>query len=198
MARKESVVSRFIPVPDAWDEQEIEIAAPAELVFDSAKCADLFSHPLVAAIFRVRAFLMGDRPRRRHVVGLVAETLSLGWGVLLFDPGRTLVMGAVSRPWVKDVTFSAAEPGEFADFAEPDLVKIAWSLEVRPLGKARTRFRTETRVAATDREARRKFLRYWRVFAPGIRLIRWMMLRSVKRDAERRHRESSPVAGQAA
>jgi hypothetical protein len=183
--REPSPASAFIPVADTWDERSIHIDAPADVVFDVARWIDLLGHPVVSMLFRVRGFLMRDRPRPRRTTGLVAETLSLGWGVLLFRSGRTLVMGAVARPWARDVTFSAVHPDEFTAFAEPDLVKIAWSLEVEPDGRGQTRFRTETRVVATDAEARRKFLRYWTLASPGIRAIRWMMLRSLKREAER-------------
>jgi hypothetical protein len=187
-----SPVSEFIPVPDVRDEHSIQIAAPAELVFETAKNADLFSHPLIAAIFRTRALVMGDRPRPRQVTGLVAETLALGWGVLFFRPGEVLVMGAVARPWARNVTFTAVDPDRFAAFSEPDLVKIVWSLEVESQGTDLTRFRTETRVVATDTTARRKFMSYWWLVSPGIRMIRWLMLRSLRRTAEERYRRSSP------
>jgi hypothetical protein len=198
MRRIPSPASAFVPVVDAVDEQAIDIRAPSRLVFEIAREADLLGHPVVSAIVRVRAFVMGDRPRPRVVRGLVAETLSLGWGVLVFRAGQTLVIGAVARPWARDVTFSAVEPSQFAAFDEPDLVKIVWSLEVEPHGEARTRFRTETRVVATDRSARRKFWLYWRLASPGIRLIRWMMLRSLKRQAERRYRANPHIVERAA
>jgi hypothetical protein len=192
-----SAVAAFIPVPDVQDHHAIEIHAPSHLVFEVAKEADMRASPVVAAIFRVRGLIMRDRPRPRRARGLVAETLSLGWGVLSYVPRQTIVMGAAARPWARDVTFSAIEPGSFRTFSEPDLVKIVWSLEVEPRGEERALFRTETRAVATDLESRKKFMRYWRVFSPGIRLIRWFMLRSVKREAERRYR-GTPQIKQAA
>jgi hypothetical protein len=186
--RESSPASRFIPREDTREDHAIDIRAPAHLVFDAAKQLDLLRDPLVAALVRLRALAMGDRPRPRTARGLVAETLALGYGVLSYSAGRTLVMGAVARPWMRDVTFTAVDPHEFASFAEPDLVKIVWTLEVEPLGPALTRFRTETRTKATDPAARRRFLRYWRVVSPGIRLIRWRILRALRREAERRSR----------
>jgi hypothetical protein len=195
--RDSSPASTFIPFFDVRDEQSIEVEAPSDLVFDVARHADLMAHPLVSAIFRVRCFFMGDQPRQRRATGLVAETLSLGWGVLQFRPGRSLVMGAVAQPWERDVTFSAVEPDQFAAFDAPRLVKIAWTLEVEP-SHGRTRFRTETRVVATDAEARRRFRRYWLLVSPGVLMIRWLMLRSVKREAERRYRLAAGPARHAA
>ena len=192
--RQPSPASRFVPHADTREDQAIDIHAPADLVFDVAKHVDLQSDPVVAAFIRVRAAVMGDRPRTRTANGLVAETLALGWGVLSYTAGRTLVMGAVARPWVRDVTFSAVDPNEFASFDEPDLVKIVWTLEVEPRGPALTRFRTETRTRATDRRARRRFRFYWFLVSAGIRLIRWRILRTLRRQAERAYRTQPRTA----
>jgi hypothetical protein len=189
----------FIPVADAGDDRMIDVDAPPDLVFEVAKEIDLMAHPVVKAIFRVRQLVMGDRDRPRHTKGVVAETLALGWGVLSFNPGRTLVMGAIAQPWAKDVTFTAVDSKHFAEFSTPGVVKIVWTLEADGCGQNRTRFRTETRVVATDPVARRKFMRYWRFVSPGIHAIRWFMVRSVRRQAEERFRQSIPPhAGRAA
>lgn len=91
----------------------------------------------------------------------------------------------------RDVTFRAVPPEAFADFDEPGLVKIAWSLEAEPLGPALTRFSTETRVAATDDTAREKFERYWRRAGAGIILTHVLLLPMLRREAERRFRARS-------
>jgi len=196
--REPSPASTFIPHADARDDHVVDIHAPSGLVFEVAKHMDLQGDPLVAALIRIRGAVMHDHPRGRTRRGLVAETLALGWGVLSYTAGRRLVMGAVARPWARDVTFSAVDPGEFARFAEPDLVKIVWTLEAEPLGPALTRFRSETRVEATDAEARRTFRWYWLAFGIGIRLIRWRLLRSLRREAERRNLAEAGVSRQAA
>jgi len=48
--------------------------------------------------------------------------------------------------------------------------------------------RTQTRVVATDAEARGLFRRYWRVFSVGIVLIRRLVVGEIRRQAERRYR----------
>ena len=95
-------------------------------------------------------------------------------------------MGAVTQPWVGDVKFSSVPTDEFASFSEPDLVKIAWTLECDALDAETTQFRTQTRVLPTDEAALRKFRRYWLVFGIGIVLIRRLTNRAVRREAERR------------
>jgi hypothetical protein len=181
-------LDRFIPRPDVRERYERLIRAPAGLVFDVAMHFDLMSVPLVRAIFWLRGKLMGSTPTTRAPQGLVAETMRLGWGVLSHREGRRLIMGAVTRPWDADVIFQSVPAERFAEFAEPDLVQIVWTLEAEPLGHALTRFGSETRVRATDGAARTKFLRYWRWAGFGIVLIRWLMLPAIRREAERRYR----------
>lgn len=188
-AESPGLLDRFIPHAEIDECHETVVAAPASTVLEVASALDLHSVPGVREIFRLREKLLGgsspppDRPR-----GLVAETLSLGWGKLAERPDRELVLGAVTRPWLADVVFTALPSSGFAAFSTPGFVKIAWTLEAEPVGDARTRFRTRTRVHATDPEARRKFRRYWRKFGAGIVLIRWLMLFAVRKESERRFR----------
>jgi hypothetical protein len=100
-------------------------------------------------------------------------------------------MGAVTRPWEANVRFTAVAPEQFLAFSEPDQVKIVWTLEAEPESPDVTLFRTETRALATDDEARRKFRRYWRMFGPGIVLIRLLLLPALRREAERRQGDVS-------
>ena len=120
--------------------------------------------------------------------GLVAEMTSLGWGLLAEAPGREIVVGAITQPWMGNVVFRALPPDQFRAFRDPGYVKIVWTLRADPAGLAESMFRTETRVSTTDPSARRKFRWYWARFSPGIVLIRRMMLGAVKREAERRAR----------
>jgi hypothetical protein len=182
-------LDRFMPRPDVRERHEGLIKAPATLVFDVAMQLDSQAIPLVRAIFWLRGKVMRSTPVARKAQGLVAETMSLGWGVLSHRQGRELVMGAVTRPWEADVTFRSVAAEQFAEFAEPDLVKIAWTLEAEPLGQVLTRFGTETRAVATDAVAKAKFMRYWRLARFGIVLIRWLMLPAIRREAERLYRE---------
>ena len=186
--RQHTPAGRFIPHPDAYDSHEVVIMAPANVVFERAATIDMGTLPIVRAIFWLRSKVIRDTPVERVAQGIVAETKSLGWGVLADEPGRVLVMGAAVRPWEKNATFRAIPPAAFTTFAEPNLVKIAWTLEVEPLAPMRTRFRTETRVQATDSRARHRFTLYWMAFSVGIHFIRWNMLRAVRRDAEGRPR----------
>jgi hypothetical protein len=185
-----ALLDRFIPQPDVRERFETTIGAPAELVMQVATDFDMQSAPAVRAIFRLREALLGaraDAPRRPQ--GILEETTGLGWGVLENRPGRAVVCGARCRPWLADVTFTAIAPQEFAAYAEPDQVKIAWTLETEETATGMTRFAQETRAVATDAEAREKFRRYWRWARFGIVAIRLLLLPAVRREAERRWAE---------
>lgn len=184
-----ALLDPFIPRPDARERQETTIRAPAGLVLETARDFDLQSVPLVRAIFRLRALAMGARePAGRQPRGLVAELLGLGWERLAEAPGRYFAAGAACQPWRADVVFEPIPAQRFAAHAEPDRVKIAWTLEAEALGPALTRFATETRVVATDDRARKKFRGYWRWIRMGVVAIRWLLLRAVRRRAEHRWR----------
>jgi hypothetical protein len=183
------LLDTFAPSPDVRGRRAALVKAPADLVLDVARNLDMQAIPAVHAIFWLRGKLMGAKaPPPARGAGLAAATRSLGWGVLLDDPGRAYVSGAACQPWLADVTFSPIPAEDFAAYAEPDRVKIVWSLETEALEPALTRLSTETRVVATDAQARAKFRRYWRMFGMGIIAIRLLLLPAARREAERRWR----------
>jgi len=111
----------------------------------------------------------------------------MGWGILAEIPNREIALGAVTKPWEANVVFRSIPAEDFASFCEPGYVKIAWTISAESAGGAESVAWTETRVATTDAEARAKFRVYWSFLSPGILLIRWALLRQVRRDSERRH-----------
>jgi hypothetical protein len=189
-------LDRFMPVYDVVERHRISVAAPANVTLQAAGEADLTQSLAVRAIFKAREIVLGaERDGSVHPRGLLALTTSMGWAVLDNVPGREIVVGAVTRPWEANVVFRAVPPDEFAAFAEPGYVKIAWTLRADPTGPHDSIFRTETRAVATDAAARNKFRRYWSFLSPGIIAIRWLSLRPLKADAERRSRAVITHAG---
>ena len=186
---EDPLLDRFMQEYEVVERHHIRVGAPASTTLAVASDLNLFDLPLVRGIVKGRELILGatpvDRPGPRR---MLAEVQSLGWVVLAEAPGREFVVGAVTRPWEANVTFRSIPPGDFAAFAEPDYVKIAWTLRADPLGANESVFRTETRAIPTDAAARAKFRRYWSFLSPGIALIRLMSLRPVKSEAERRAR----------
>ncbi|HSE67057.1 MAG TPA: hypothetical protein VLB12_08730, partial [Gemmatimonadales bacterium] len=152
----------FIPRPDVRERHAISIRAPAPVVFTAVEAFDFQSVFLIRAIIRLRQLLLHSTNVARQPQPFLKEALAMGWGVLARDPSRLFVAGAECQPWLGDVKFTPIPPAEFAKYQEPNRVKIAWTLEVEPLSSTSARLATETRVVATDPEARKRFLRYWR------------------------------------
>lgn len=191
-----SVLDRYIPRADVTDLHETTVRAPAEIVHEVAMQFDLNSIPVIHAIFWLRGKLLRAPHASPLPGGLVEQTKQLGWGVLEERPGL-LVMGAYTQPWQASPVFHPIPASEFNDFAQPGVVKIAWTFESEPEDLDRTRFRTQTRAVATDDEARAKFRRYWRKFGLGVRLIRVLSTPAIRREAERRYRGVSGGRGRA-
>ncbi|MGH9195501.1 MAG: hypothetical protein ACRD1T_07160, partial [Acidimicrobiia bacterium] len=95
------------------------------------------------------------------------------------------VMGAVGKFWRPDSGMVRIAPDEFRDFEAPGYAKGIVTFTVEERDRTRSLLATETRVACTCPAARRKFLLYWRAIGPFSGLIRRLMLKEVKRAAER-------------
>jgi hypothetical protein len=182
----DALLDRFMPVYDVAERHRMHVAAPAAITFAASMDMSLDDSLAIRAIFKGRELLLGATPAANPGGrSLVETTKSLGWVVLAEVPGHELVMGAVTRPWQADVVFRSVPAEQFAAFAEPDYVKIVWTLRADSAIGGSTA-RSETRAVATDGEARRKFRWYWARFSVGIVLIREFAQRLIKREAERR------------
>jgi hypothetical protein len=186
-----SPLDPFIPAFDIRERHSIVVRAPAETVFAAAAAFDFQSLGFIRAIIRARQFLLHSTRVERQPQPFLQEALKMGWGVLAQEPGACFVAGARCQPWLGDVVFTPVSPAEFAGYAEPNQVKIAWTLEVESLGPASSRLSTETRAVATDETARRRFRRYWRWARFGIVTIRLLMLPAIRRQAEREWRRTA-------
>ncbi len=176
-------INRFIPVGDIRDSHEIIVDAPASVVFEAAAHFDIESVHAVRAIAWFRAKILGAPHSPMHG-GLFEAMKQLGWVPLASTERRELVMGAVAKV-AGELKIEAISTDGFLSAAGPDTVKMAWSVQAEPMTETITRLRTQTRVMACDGEARREFAAYWRRFSPGVPLIRRLLLRAVKREAER-------------
>jgi hypothetical protein len=180
-----SLLSALIPQPIARDYHEREVRADARRAFAAVRALDFTDLALVRAIFALRPVLMRGRAGRPLPRGPFVDTArAMGWH-LLHDGPETVVAVAVTRPWDVDVRFRGLPESAFLAFGEPGYVKIAWVIGVRPATADTAIVFTETSVAATDAESRKRFGRYWLVFGLGIRLIRRLALRHVARQLGR-------------
>ena len=184
-ARSSSLLDRSMPHYDVHLHHEIKIHAPAARTFETVCRADLERSPIVQALFRLREVIL--RARHEAAVpagGLIEQLQRLGWAIVAEEPGRELVLGAVTQPWKPNPAFVGLSPGEFVRFDLPGYAKIAVTLRVDPIDGEWSIARTETRVATTDPASRERFRRYWAFLSPGIEIVRIVLLARLKAEAE--------------
>lgn len=193
---EDALLDRFMPVYEAVQRHSRRMAAPTEVVLAACEL-DLSQSMIAQSLFKTRAWFMGTRPRSSSEArGLLIEMKRLGWRVLADVPGREIVIGAVTQPWMADVVFHGVLPEELAAFNQPDFVKIAGTLRADPIESGGSVLQTETRVMTTNSSARRKFRKYWSLIFPGVFLIRLVLMDMAKRDAEQRMCVPLPVRAQ--
>ncbi|MFW5951877.1 MAG: hypothetical protein ACOC3J_07485 [Gemmatimonadota bacterium] len=185
------LIERFIPDPDFIEMRDLEVEAVPEEILAVIKQADL-RDPVIATLFAVRDLPNRVARRLGAAGGARQENLSFanipnvgpGWVKLGEEEGRELVLGAVGKFWRRDYGGRTVSPEEFVDFDEPGFLKLAVTSRVEPRDFDRSILHYEARVEATDDEARRQFVRYWKVIGSGNDLIVRRALNRIKAEAE--------------
>jgi hypothetical protein len=179
------LIDEFLPDYDVVEHHAVDVDAPVDEAYRAVKELDLARSPVVLALLFARGiptmFTGAVKPKRR--LGL-DEIVDSGFVVLGEEPNRELLLGVVGKFWRPTSGVHRIEPGEFAGFDAPGFAKAAWNFVVsqRPAGGSRVE--TETRVACTDDDARRRFSSYWWLIGRFSALIRRVMLGDIKRGAE--------------
>jgi hypothetical protein len=166
----------------AWDWRSAHatrVAAPCERAAAAAREFTGRDLPVTGALMRVRTLgrrTFDDRP--------TVETFARIGLVMLADEPDGIVVGGVLSPWrVRGGHRAIASADELRAFAEPGWVRVATAFTVASQGDG-CRVCTETRIAATDDTARRRFGRYWRLIGPFSSITRREMLAAIRRRAE--------------
>ena len=179
-------LDEFLPHYDANEVHTTRVAAPPDEVMAALRSLTAREVPVLVALMAVRtlpARLMGRH--RGRPSGTILEGFLRGGFVLLDERPDELVVGAVGRFWQASADVRRVSAADFAGFREPGYAKVAFNMHAQPAPGGGTLLTTETRIQATDDEARRSFRRYWRVIHPGSVAIRLAWLRSIRRRTER-------------
>jgi hypothetical protein len=182
-------LDEFLPAYDVNEVHSTRVAASPGEAFAAARAVTGREVPLAGTLMALRrlpAAIRGraDESGHRMLDVPILDQLTRGGFVLLADRPDEVIVGVVGRFWTADGGIRRVAAAEFDGFEEPGCAKAVMSFHVRELpgGSLLT---TETRIAGTDDEARRKFRRYWRIVMPGSALIRRAWLRAIRRRAER-------------
>lgn len=191
-------LDRWIPAWDARSAHELVIAAPRARVFDALLNTDFGRNPVVRSLMFLRllpALLLSPRKTlatHRRATAAQAELRHAAAGSMLGGAfallehrvPEELAFGLTGKFWTLTGGVLPSDPATFQEPAPAGAARAAWTFELDELDAGNTRLRTETRVRCSDAATRRRFLRYWAVIHPGSGIIRWALLRQVKRAAE--------------
>lgn len=184
-----SRLDEIVPVSQFSERHETTIEAPADRTYRAICAVTANEIALLRTLTWIRRFGRsgpesilnppGDRP-------FCDVALKSGFYLLADEPPREIVLGTfVAAPQsAREQPRANISAATFAGIHSPGFGLAVMNFQLQPLGPARTRLTTETRVFATDARTRRVFAAYWRVILPGSSIIRTMWLRAIKRRAE--------------
>jgi hypothetical protein len=189
------------PKPTAVERHRTHVRAPVAAVYAALWRADL-GGPALRALLGLRALpaALGGSPRARERMArlfsgrerlTLREIVRAGFTVLADSPDREVVLGLTGRFWTIGSGVVPTAAAEFQSGPPPGHAQAAWNFSLAASPAGGTWLTTETRVRCPDAGARRRFRAYWLVVRPWSGLSRRLMLRAIRREAERRDAPAS-------
>jgi hypothetical protein len=176
----------IVPAYQFGEAHEIRIQAPPERVLAAVRAVTAREIRFFRLLTWLRSPHLGEA--RETILNPAADqpildvALRSGFVLLREEPGRELVLGMI-------VCCGRRRPPRDADefqALQGSLARAVMNFHLTDEGGGVTRLVTQTRVAATDASAERRFAAYWRLIYPGSAFIRRMWLRAIRDRAERR------------
>lgn len=200
------LLDELMPLYDVVERHQTVVRAAPDLVFQAIRETDLAGGLVTRAFLAVRvlpaavlalarspraalAELRARRTERRRGLDLAAFERA-GFRVIAERAPEELVIGLLGKFWTPRGGLNAeVSTAHFASGPPAGYALAGWNFSVAPRVDGRTDLRTETRVWCAP-DARARFKAYWLFVRPGSGLIRRAMLRAIRREAERRGRET--------
>jgi hypothetical protein len=182
-----SALDQLIPDPHLVEVDRLRVAAPATAVWQRVRHCALAEAWPIRALFALRSAMVRDDHGASPTIridDLHSSEDKPGFQILIDDPPREFVVGAIGKVWRLRIPFvHVPSAPDFASFAKPGFAKVAWALRVRPFDTPGTcQIEVEVRVHATDIPSWRKFRCYFWVIGPFSRFIRRSLLKAIARE----------------
>jgi hypothetical protein len=186
------------PAPAAVERHAMHVRAPSAAVYAALWRADL-AGPIGRVLLGLRvlpAALGGSRAARDRLSALWGGSerltlqgfVDLGFTMLGEQEEREIVLGLTGKFWKLGGSIAPTAAATFRHGPPRGYAQAAWNFALTPAtqgGPGGTWLTTETRVRCGDKTARRCFGAYWLLVRPFSGLLRRVMLRSIRREAER-------------
>jgi len=169
-----TLLDHLMPHCDFVERHSTVARATPERIYDAIRRADLAGHPIVRALLAMRG--LGRRAKAFNLDALVGN----GFAILAEDPPREIVLGVQGPFWRPACKLHAVSAESFRTSVPDGAARAAWNFLIEANGHVTT----ETRILCAD-DARMKFRLYWTFIRPFSGLIRRMMLRAIRKEAER-------------
>lgn len=182
------LIDDALATADVAERHETLIRAAREPVYAAVRTLDVSGIPLIRVLFLLRSLpaVLSRRHGRDQRLGLtMGDLLRNGFILLAERPGEEILLGLVGRFWTPDGGIQRLSAAEFHAFDRPGYAKAAWNFHLSSGPGGTTRLSTETRIRCTDPVSRRRFRMYWMLIGRFSGLTRVLMLRAIKRAAER-------------
>ena len=187
------LLDSWMPRFDVSASYSIDIDASQERVYASILDTDFTRSPIVAVLMGIRmipALIASPRATWRRyqttahrTSGQLKTMLSNDFALLQEAPPAELVLGLTGRFWTPSGGLVPSDAATFRNPPPAGVARAAWNFLVEPIDDRRSRLHTETRVLCGDAATARNFKRYWRLVSPGSGVIRWVILRQVRKQA---------------
>lgn len=186
------LIDRYLPEFDVVERHSTLVRASPVAVYAALRSTDLASNPLVRLMLGLRAIPAlftargrADLKAKTTASIRLADFEQQGFTILEERPPTEMVIGLWGEFWTLNGKLRSLDARKFAEAAAvAGTARAAWNFEVLEMAASECRLLTETRVQCADARSRRRFLPYWTLIRPGSGLIRRMMLRSIRRQAE--------------
>jgi hypothetical protein len=164
-----------LPHCDFFERHTILVRASRERVYDAIFSADLTDSFVVRGLLFLRG--MGLRRARK-----IREFAS-GFRIVGEDRPTEIVLAIEGSFWKVTSLPHGIDAEDFRHQVPAGMARAAWNFTTERQGD-KTLLATETRVLCAD-DAMPKFRLYWMLIRPFSGIIRIMMLRAIRREAER-------------
>ena len=167
-----------LPEFDRREQHEIRVQGSIDQIrkaMDEVTFSDIRGLRTMMSLRTMRRVPASSRPI------LAAMTAPGANFVQLASTREEFVAGNLGRPWANEKPVAIPDADRFRSFTTAGYVKIAFNMRLEQAEPGWCKVSTETRILATDEEAREAFTRYWRVIYPGSALVRVMWLDALQR-----------------
>ena len=169
------LIDRLLPHSDFHEYHATSIRAAPDRIYDVIRRGELPTHPVVRALLALRGL---RRPAKTFSLDLLVRQ---GFCIIAEDPPSEIVLGIEGPFWKPGCKLRPVDAESFRTPVPAGIARAAWNFAIEPRGDGTALVSTETRVMCADW----RFRAYWLVVRPFSGLIRRLMLRAIRQEAER-------------